>query len=313
MTVSQPKFEKTYDHVIHSSKDTSNEVFKSEKNAIAGGIAGSIGKTLTAPLSRLTVLYQVSPIIESMKSGGSGGNIKGQAIVSDSLFVTFNNIIRYEGFFSLWKGNFTSVIHRFPYSAINFSSFEASKAILRPILSRNNVIVDENHDSSISRFICGAISGAISCISCYPLDIVRTRLTVGRDNIPVSSSISVASPTGMKPIGAEIGAIGGTSLTVSGVISNEGKLKSMGQKQSMSKIIGLMMEIVEKDGFFGLYRGLSASLAVAVPNLALSFTVYGKIKEKMIDYGAIFVDPRHPGKFSFLIIFFQYLFNFSFI
>ncbi len=30
------------------------------------------------------------------------------------------------GMLSLWKGNLTSVIHRFPYSAINFYCYETS-------------------------------------------------------------------------------------------------------------------------------------------------------------------------------------------
>ena len=35
------------------------------KSLISGGMAGCIGKTLTAPLSRLTILYQVGPLLRT--------------------------------------------------------------------------------------------------------------------------------------------------------------------------------------------------------------------------------------------------------
>lgn len=209
-----------------------------EKNMIAGGIAGCIGKTVTAPLSRLTVLYQVSPMLDHTVSHGHSSK---RGMVHDSIWVTLRNIVQKEGILSLWNGNFTSVIHRFPYSAINFASYEFAKSYLGT--------GDKHHESSTTRLVCGAISGAASCIFCYPLDVVRTRLTVGNIEIP-------------------------------------------GAPRHSSKIIGVLKQIVEREGILGLYRGLTASLSVAMPTLAISFTVYGKLKEIIIDkdFDGIFVN-----------------------
>ena len=84
------------------------------KNLIGGGIAGSVGKTVTAPLSRITLLLQVGAVkAEVMKASGF-----------ESLARTWSTIYREEGIRAFWKGNMTAIIHRFPYSAINFSMYE---------------------------------------------------------------------------------------------------------------------------------------------------------------------------------------------
>jgi solute carrier family 25 phosphate transporter 23/24/25/41 len=227
------------------------QVKSAEKNMIAGGIAGCIGKTITAPLSRLTVLYQVSPMLDHTVSHSHSSK---RGMVHDSIWVTLRNIIKKEGILSLWNGNFTSVIHRFPYSAINFASYEFAKSHLGS--------GDENHDSSTTRLICGAISGAASCTLCYPLDVVRTRLTVGSTELP-------------------------------------------GAKRHSSKIVGVLKSILDREGFWGLYRGLTISLSVAMPTLAISFTVYGKLKELMIDkdFDGIFVNSAtgHLSPFGSLL------------
>jgi hypothetical protein len=242
---------------------------------ISGGIAGCIGKTATAPLSRLTVLYQVGPLLEqaqaraaaaaasaaSSSSSSSKPTVPSQpiagspsnAIIQDSLWKTLRTLVQREGFLSLWNGNLTSVIHRFPYSAINFASYEYAKSYLGS--------GDDHHDSSYIRLTCGAISGATSCISCYPLDIVRTRLTVGGSTGSMQSSGSSSS-----------------------------SLNGAAPKSSRGKILGLVLQIIEREGIFGLYRGLGASLSVAMPNLAIGFTVYGKLKETMIDRNGFFVN-----------------------
>jgi solute carrier family 25 phosphate transporter 23/24/25/41 len=209
---------------------TGNEKYQflsASKNILAGGIAGSFAKTVTAPLARLTVLYQVSPILAAQ-----GGQTKIK--VDDSLWKSMRNIVRTEGFFSLWKGNFTAVIHRFPFSAINFASFEALR-----------FYTSNMEDTMLHRIGCGGLAGAIACFICYPLDLVRVRLTVG-------------------------------TITDNAVNAKDKKPKLT------SKIMDMFAETLEKDGFRGLYRGLTVTLLVAVPNYALSFGVYGQVKKYML-------------------------------
>jgi Mitochondrial carrier protein len=58
-----------------------------------------------------------------------------------------------EGFFSLWKGNFITLVHRVPYSAMNFAAYEYTKDKLRHSVS-NDVA---------RRLISGAAAGLVAC------------------------------------------------------------------------------------------------------------------------------------------------------
>jgi hypothetical protein len=94
----------------------------------------------------------------------------------------------------------------------------------------------ENDTLAIHKFIAGAVAGSMACIACYPLDLVRTRLT--------------------------------TEL--------EGQEHYRGIGDAFRKIM-------KEEGFVGFYSGLAPTLLVAVPNLAISYSVYGTLKEHILD------------------------------
>ncbi|KAL7532232.1 hypothetical protein ACHAXR_004505, partial [Thalassiosira sp. AJA248-18] len=146
------------------------------KQLFCGGMAGSAAKTLTAPFSRLTILYQVHPMVTT-----KGDRPK----FSMSIRGGFAKIVERGGIMSLWKGNGTSCLHRFPFSAINFYCYEG----VLDILNGPQRLSDEDEDdvtntkpvSTFSRLIAGAVAGTTACVCCYPLDLVRTRLTTQLD------------------------------------------------------------------------------------------------------------------------------------
>jgi len=186
--------------------------------AIAGGMAGCVGKTVTAPLSRLTILLQVAPMLQ-----GSSGSAAGSIRASNGLIASFSTILRKEGFLSFWKGNMTSVVHRFPYSAINFTVYEKMRAVLRGM-------TPDGVETPALRLVAGALGGGVATAMVYPLDLMRARLSVQSGN-------------------QYNGLLGGTK-----------------------KVVG-------EEGVLGMYKGLGASLLVAVPNMALGYCVYGTAKE----------------------------------
>ena len=146
------------------------------KQLFCGGMAGCVAKTVTAPLSRLTILYQVHPMVTTKEN---------RPKFSMSIREGFAKIVERGGILSLWKGNGTSCLHRFPFSAINFYCYES----VLDVLNGPQRLSDEDEDdvtntkevSTLSRLIAGATAGTTACVACYPLDLVRTRLTTQLD------------------------------------------------------------------------------------------------------------------------------------
>ena len=152
---------------------------RSQRTMAAGGIAGCVAKTIMAPLSRLTILFQVGPMLSS--ASGNGVSAASNNQFSGSLYNVGLRVFKEEGFLSFWKGNLTSVIHRFPYSAINFTVYDRLRTSFRNL---------NYQESPVTRFISGASAGGTACFACYPLDLVRTRLTVFK-NPSASTSRSI--------------------------------------------------------------------------------------------------------------------------
>ena len=71
---------------------------ENEKAMLAGGLAGTVAKTVTAPLSRLTILFQIHPAVTKLE-----GNRNMSAIYAKNLLGGFRRVVSEEGFFSLWK------------------------------------------------------------------------------------------------------------------------------------------------------------------------------------------------------------------
>ena len=200
------------------------------KTMVAGGVAGCVAKTVTAPLARLTLLYQVAPIQSNNR-------------ITEPLMTVCRRILHEEGVLSFWKGNLTSVIHRFPYSAINFYTYDTFTKFVKH---------HDVHESLLTRFICGASAGSMACICCYPLDLVRTRLMASRiHKTEIASSSSSMSSILRRP-------------------------------NVMGTIVSTMSQIVANEGFVGLYRGLWISLWVTIPTFGISFSVYGTVKENIM-------------------------------
>lgn len=128
------------------------------KLAVSGGIAGALSKTCTAPLSRLTILYQVNAFSTVTKISNRPPDLA-QALT---------HVVRQEGLRSLWKGNTATILHRLPYSAINFTTYEFSSSWLQRKLPNNPDVAN--------RLAAGAVAGMMACTAAYPLDLVRTRL-----------------------------------------------------------------------------------------------------------------------------------------
>ncbi|XP_048225994.1 mitochondrial substrate carrier family protein B-like [Ricinus communis] len=138
---------------------------------LAGGIAGAFSKTCTAPLARLTILFQV----QGMHSDVT-------ALAKASLWHEATRVINEEGFRAFWKGNLVTIVHRLPYSSVNFYAYERYKSFLQSVFGLEKQRGNVTSDLAV-HFVAGGLAGITAASATYPLDLVRTRLATQRNTI----------------------------------------------------------------------------------------------------------------------------------
>ena len=126
------------------------------KNFIIGGFAGGISRSITSPLEVIKVLQQNYP-----NTYGKQGIVH---ILKDT---TKNN-----GFHSFFKGNLTNCLRIVPQNAIQLSAFNYFNNYL------NNLYPNSKR---INSFNAGAAAGIISYTAIYPLELIRSKLSVNID------------------------------------------------------------------------------------------------------------------------------------
>ncbi|XP_055049435.1 calcium-binding mitochondrial carrier protein SCaMC-3b [Misgurnus anguillicaudatus] len=119
----------------------------------AGAMAGAVSRTGTAPLDRLKVFLQVH--------GSSGVGLLGG----------LQGMVKEGGFRSLWRGNGINVLKIAPETAIKFMAYEQIKCLIRGSKERGPLRVQE-------RFIAGSLAGATAQTIIYPMEVLKTRLTL---------------------------------------------------------------------------------------------------------------------------------------
>eukprot|EP00850_Spirogloea_muscicola_P020908 SM000230S07344 [mRNA] locus=s230:206462:210381:+ [translate_table: standard] len=118
---------------------------------LAGGLAGAISRTATAPLETLRLQMMVSSTSKT------------------SLHSAIQQVVGEAGWRGFFKGNLTNVLRSSPQKALDFFAFEAYKGFFRHFGSEH---------ASLQIVASGALAGATSSLILYPLDVVRSRLTV---------------------------------------------------------------------------------------------------------------------------------------
>ncbi|XP_064848065.1 mitochondrial adenyl nucleotide antiporter SLC25A24-like [Oncorhynchus masou masou] len=125
------------------------------KQLAAGAMAGVVSRTGTAPLDRVKVFMQV----HSSKSNRV------------TLLGGFKQMIKEGGVASLWRGNGVNVLKIAPETAIKFMAYEQYKKLLTP---------EGGKVQTHQRFMAGSLAGATAQSSIYPMEVMKTRLTLGK-------------------------------------------------------------------------------------------------------------------------------------
>ncbi|XP_057727539.1 adenine nucleotide transporter BT1, chloroplastic/mitochondrial-like [Arachis stenosperma] len=126
------------------------------RRLFSGAIAGAISRTAVAPLETIRTHLMV----------GSSGH---------STTEVFHNIMKTDGWTGLFRGNFVNVIRVAPSKAIELFAYDTVNKNLSPKPGEQPKVPIP------ASLIAGACAGVSSTICTYPLELVKTRLTIQRD------------------------------------------------------------------------------------------------------------------------------------
>ena len=133
-------------------------------NLLSGGISGIISRTATAPLE----LYKIQRQNPFMPHS------------------TLGSVLKKEGIRHLWKGNWANCLRVFPQFSINYATFEFTKKQLPP--------------GNKGNFLSGAAGGMVGMISTYPLETIRTRLSLQTQKSHYNGAIEALRKMGFKQL-----------------------------------------------------------------------------------------------------------------
>ncbi|KUI74269.1 hypothetical protein VM1G_09718 [Cytospora mali] len=191
----------------------------------AGGIAGAVSRTVVSPLERLKILFQVQSV--------------GREEYKLSVGKALKKMWQEEGWRGFMRGNGTNCIRIVPYSAVQFGSYNFYKRRLFETYPGADL-------SPLMRLTCGGLAGITSVTFTYPLDIVRTRLSIQ------SASFAV--------LGSKPSELPGMWATMVRMYKTEG-------------------------GFPALYRGIVPTIAGVAPYVGLNFMVYEHVRKYLTPEG----------------------------
>jgi solute carrier family 25 protein 43 len=177
------------DRILLATSPTPSVKLSNAERLTVGFLAGTLSRTITSPLDVVKMLLQVS---------SKGGNI------SEILAKLWAE----DGIAGFWRGNLAACVRLGPQSALKFFAFEELQKIAgggKPL-------------AGWQRTVCGASAGVISQVLTYPLDVVRTRITVNPKKYSsiFGSLFTIVSEEG------PLALYSGVSTTVAGVIPYEG-------------------------------------------------------------------------------------------
>ncbi|KAK4872999.1 hypothetical protein RN001_015028 [Aquatica leii] len=269
------------------------------RHLAAGGVAGAVSRTCTAPLDRLKVFLQVQSSKQTINE-------------------CFRSMLKEGGVSSLWRGNGINVLKIAPETAIKFAAYEQIKRCIKGDAEKTLGMYE--------RFCAGALAGGISQTMIYPLEVLKTRLALrktGQYRSILDAATKIYSNEGIMsfyrgyipnilgiipyagidlavyetlkkkylkthPQNEQPGfwlllACGSCSSTLGQMCSYplalvRTRLQAQVSHRSVDKVnttmSGVFRTIVQKEGLTGLYRGITPNFIKVMPAVSISYVVY---------------------------------------
>lgn len=231
------------------------------KFLLAGGIAGAVSRTATAPFDRLKIyLITTARSQPEVLNAGSTSKIatRGVGLLSDAVHALYREG---GGLKAFWVGNGLNCLKIFPESAIKFLSYETAK---RAFAKYVDGVSDSRDISGTSRFLSGGFGGITSQFAIYPVETLKTRLMSYQ-----GSGGNIHAPVDHK----------------------------LGHQAQGNRLLSIVAKDMWKNGGMRTYyRGLTAGLIGVFPYSAIDMSTFEGIKLFYIKY----TGKEEPGVLALL-------------
>lgn len=158
-----------------------------------------------------------------------------------------------EGFKGFMRGNGINCLRIVPYSAVQFTTYEQ----LKKWFTQNGTATLDTP----KRLASGALAGITSVCATYPLDLVRSRLSIATASIPLSSSPPQTPSSAIKP------SLASGYHTSSAVPAPKLSMWTM-----------TLQIIREEGGIRALYRGMIPTAVGVAPYVGINFASYEALR-----------------------------------
>eukprot|EP00897_Mesotaenium_endlicherianum_P006860 jgi/Mesen1/6201/ME000320S05403 len=284
------------------------------KYLCAGGTAGAVSRTATAPLDRLKVLLQVQTA--APKSMGVIGGL--------------TEIYKDSGLVGYFRGNGINIVKVAPEQAIKFYSYEVAKKYIVGIDSHGEPLEEIG---TFGRLAAGGMAGATAQTVIYPMDVVKTRLqthkggqlgtpqvwklarTMLAQEGPVAfyrgltpsllgmvpyAGIDLAAYEKMRDLahrylpdgpnkghmaqlacGTISGALGATAVYPLQLVRTRLQAQTASSPIQFAGMVDCFRKTWQYEGFWGFYKGLLPNLLKVAPASCITYAVYEEMKRRL--------------------------------
>ncbi|KAL5110299.1 Calcium-binding mitochondrial carrier protein SCaMC-1 [Taenia crassiceps] len=257
------------------------------RTLLAGGLAGCVSRTATAPLDRIKTIYQA----------------RGGRAASTGLVGSFRRMLKEGGYISMWRGNGVNCIKIAPEQAFRFQAYETYKRLFFKKDGSTEPL------SMPEKFTAGALAGATSQTLIYPMEVLKTRMCLRKTgqyssifdcarklygehgmwifyrgyvpNLALNRSTEKSGTQKLTGPPVYVSLTAGACSSVCGQVATyplaliKTKLQAESEKISLERLV---QRIIKTEGIMGLYRGMGANMLKVIPAVSISYACYEKAR-----------------------------------
>ncbi|KAI8645519.1 mitochondrial carrier domain-containing protein [Parasitella parasitica] len=236
---------------------------------LAGGVAGAVSRTCTAPFDRLKI-YLIT------HSSTPQNPL--------TLASAIRSIYNHGGWKSFFVGNGLNIMKIIPESAIKFYSYESCKQLMA------NIFHCEDKDSipTSARFAAGGMAGICAQFSIYPVETLKTRIMTHQScgiamTKPVTTTTAnVSRNTSLAK--ASFSSLAASLPTCASSNHFSGGSTSTRHPAASSIIAETAKSMYAKGGVKAFWPGLTLGLIGVFPYQAMDLGIYETLKLSYLQY-----------------------------